>query len=534
MREDDFKSIVTEAREAFAAPSVSAAVQVGDQIWRHAVGDRGLTGGAVDADTVYPVASVSKAFMAACVMMLVDEGRLELDAPVKRHLPELELWTKELTEQLTVRDMLTHRSGLPRHDVTSFTRPDATLAQTVAYLRWLEPRWGLRERFGYQNHMFALASYLVERVSGEPWSAVVRQRIFAPLGLTRAYTAWGEYKSRDDNYARLLITRGSTAEPIDQLSTDSMACAASLSMSVRDLLRWGSANLALHALDGIGGPRGADGGGGIGGGPGGRGGVLALSAAATRELHSAQMPIRPGEAVPYQEPLVEDNAYGLGWFVERHRGAPLVHHGGTLRGVKSLVGFMPEHGLALAVLVNQNDSPVPSLILRQVVDAALGADPYDWRGFYLGLRDERQAKTALEYREAMAPGGGTFEPACAGDYEHPAYGRMRIADQPDGPRLSTGGESYRLRAGAKAPWVIDADDVSQALPCYFDYADAADAADAAGSADAADAADPAGPPAASVGPARARAAVPAAFCAWLEPELDHPIRFERLSSSGLD
>ncbi|MDR2347644.1 MAG: beta-lactamase family protein [Bifidobacteriaceae bacterium] len=522
MREDDFKSIVNEAKEAFATPSVSAAIFVDGQVWRHAIGQRGLTGGAVDSDTVYQIASASKAFIATCVMMLVDEGRLELDVPVKSYLPEFELWTEELTEQVTVRDILTHRTGLPRHDVTSYTRPEAVLAETIAYMRWLEPCWGLRERFAYQNHMFALASYLVERITGQSWSAVVRERIFTPLGLTRAHTAWLEYERHDDNYARPLITRGATAAPIDSISTDPMACAGSLSMSAMDLLRWGRANLEAH---GIGGRDSA-------GGTDGSRGQLTLSPEAVRELHSAQMPIRPGELAPYEVPLRDSQDYGLGWFVERYRGAPLVQHGGTLQGFKSVVGFMPEHGMALAVLVNQDNSPVPALVLNQVADAVLGAEPYDWRGFYLALDTKRRATLQREYDAAFAEEARAWPSLACGVYEHPAYGKMRITATPDGPRLATGGREYPLRPGAEAPWVIDAGDVSQTMPCQLVYGPKQAAADpATGDLDAPAADAPSGcdvSPEAAPTPT-AEPGVPLAFCAWLEPELNHPIRFERVA-----
>ncbi|MDR2381151.1 MAG: beta-lactamase family protein [Bifidobacteriaceae bacterium] len=571
MREDDFKTIVNEAKETFAAPSISAAVLTDGQVYRYAIGQRGLMGGAVDSDTVYQIASASKAFIATCVMMLVDEGRLELDAPVKSYLPEFQLWTKELTEQVTVRDILTHRTGLPRHDVTSFTRPDAVLAETIAYLRWLEPCWGLRERFGYQNHMFALASYLVERITGQAWSAVVRERIFTPLGLRRAHTAWLAYERYDDNYARPLITRGTTAAPIDSVPTDPMACAGSLSMSAMDLLRWGRANLEAH---GIGQRESADGTDGADGADGTNGtdcarGQLTVSGEAVRELHCAQMPIRPGELAPYTEPLVNSLDYGLGWFVERYRGVPLVYHGGTLQGFKSVVGFMPEHGMALAVLVNQNDSPVPALVLRQVADAVLGVQPYDWRGFYLDLDTERQATRQREYKAAFAEEARVWPPEAGGVYEHPAYGQMRLTQTPDGPRLAAGWRDYPLRPGAQAPWVIDASDVSQTLPCQFVYEPARAAADPAGDGPNAPATDATASPHANVAPADGPAAdavapagdgpdapatdaaasphantspataappsaepgVPLAFCAWLEPELKHPIRFERVAGA---
>jgi hypothetical protein len=194
---------------------------------------------------------------------------------------------------------------------------------------------------------------------------------------------------------------------------------------------------------------------------------------------------------PYETPFVDADSYGLGWFVETYRGVPLVHHGGTINGFKSVVGFLPEHGCALAVLVNQNASPVPLFVLRMVADAVLGAEPYDWRGFYLRIDAERRAKALREYRAAFARRRQPLPPSCKGVYEHPAYGRMRIMPDLDGPRLRYQRVSNRLRPGTSAPWVLDTGVTRLAIPCAFEGS-------------------------------------PPTFCAWLEPELKTPIRFERV------
>ncbi|MDR0347417.1 MAG: beta-lactamase family protein [Coriobacteriales bacterium] len=485
MRKVDFEGIVTQARSAFCAPSVVAAVSWGGETWYSAIGRRALPGAAVDEDTIYPIASVSKAFIASCIILLADEGLLELDTPVKRYLPQLELFTPELTEQLTVRDMLSHRSGLPRHDATLLTREDATLEETVASLRWLEPCWDLRERFFYQNHMFALASLLVERVSGKPWANVVRERLFAPLGMTRSYTAWREYERYDNNYAQPLATLGRVSLPVRPMSSDSTACAGSLSMSVRDLLRWGQANLALYTDDG---PH--------------------LIPRSVLEAHRPQTPIRAGEMMSYETPFVDEEFYGFGWFVESYRGVPLIHHGGTTAGFKSIVGFLPEHGCALAVLTNQNASQVPLFVLRMLADAVLGAEPYDWQSFYARVDAERGAKTQREYRAAFALRRQPLPPACAGVYAHPAYGKLRIMNDLGGPRVRNGQRSHRLRPGTRTPWVLDTGIMRMAVPCAFEYE--ADGGEG------------------GAGGVFEGEATPRAICAWLEPELATPIRFERL------
>jgi CubicO group peptidase (beta-lactamase class C family) len=483
MRADEFRDMVMQARTLLSVPSVVAAVAQGGEVVYCTSGHRGLLGGAVNEHTVYPIASASKAFIATCVMMLVDEGTLELDAPVRRYLPQFELFTPELTEQLTIRDMLSHRSGLPRHDATLFTRADATLAETVDYMRWLEPCWDLRERFYYQNHMFALASLLVERVSGKPWAEVVRERVFAPLGMTRAYTAWRAYERYDSNYAYPLDTRGLVSVPIPTFSLDALACAGSLSMSVRDLLCWGQENLALYRSHTP-----------VSGRDETRDSAcpLLVSPQAARELHRPQTPIRAGEMGPYDTPFVDEYSYGFGWFVETYRGVPLIHHGGTTNGFKSIVSFMPEQDCVVAVLVNQNNSLLPSLVQRLVADAVLGADPYDWQGFFLGIAVDRRARTQQEFHTLIARGRRPLPSACAGTYTHPAYGTLRIMHDLDGPRLRYQHMSHRLRPGTKTPWVIDTGFMRQAIPCAFEGS-------------------------------------PPVFHAWLEPELKTPIRFERVS-----
>jgi CubicO group peptidase (beta-lactamase class C family) len=356
------------------------------------------------------------------------------------------------------------------------TRADATLEEMVDYLRWLEPCWDLRERFHYQNHLFGLASLLVERVSGKPWGRVVCERIFEPLGMTRAYTAWREYERYGSNYAHPLVTLGTVSVPIPSLSTDSTACAGSLSMSVRGLLRWGQANLAPYADASGPGPR------------------PLISPQAARELHRSQTPIRLGEMAPYETPFVDSDSYGLGWFVETYRGVPLVHHGGTINGFKSMVAFLPEHDCALAVLVNQNGSPVPMLVARMVVDAVLGVEPYDWRGFYLRISAERRAEALREYRAAFARRRQPLPPTCSGVYTHPAYGTMRIMNDLGGPRLRYKRQSNRLRPGTATPWALDTGALRLAIPCSFEGS-------------------------------------PPTFCAWLEPELKTPIRFERVTEA---
>jgi CubicO group peptidase (beta-lactamase class C family) len=123
---------------------------------------------------------------------------------------------------------------------------------------------------------------------------------------------------------------------------------------------------------------------------------------------------------PYDTPFVDEYSYGLGWFVETYRGVPLIHHGGTTNDFKSIVSFMPEQDCVVAVLVNQNNSQLPSFVQRLVADAVLGADSYDWQDFFLGIVADRRARVQQEYRTLIARRRPLLPPGCAGTYAHPA------------------------------------------------------------------------------------------------------------------
>src|SRR5688572_16273987 len=144
--------------------------------------------GAVDGDTLFAIGSSSKAFTAACIGLLVDQKKVAWDDPVTRHLPGLELHDPYATRDLTIRDLLTHRSGLARADqlwyASGFDR-----AEILERLREVEPSWGFRSRFGYQNILFLAAGELYTAVSGESWDDCVAKRFFAPLGMARSTTS---------------------------------------------------------------------------------------------------------------------------------------------------------------------------------------------------------------------------------------------------------------------------------------------------------------------------------------------------------
>ena len=446
----DWESLVNRCADAFRLPSVAAGIYTGGKECFITRGRAGICGKPVTPDTVYPIASASKAFIATAVMLLQERDLLDLDAPVARYLPDFALYTQELTDNLTVRDMLCHRSGLPRHDLTLYICQNVPLEEMVRRMRYLQPAWPLRQRFCYQNHMFAAVSLLVERVTGVPWGQYVEEAIFKPLGMERSYTLFHDSRW-DDNYARPLAMLGGLKLPIKAMNTDSTGSAGSISGSCRDMLRWAQVNL----LSGVSGKQ-------------------VISKYASAQLHGQQMPIKPGEMLPYELPEVDGCSYGLGWFVEHFRGEKLVHHGGTVSGYKSLVGFMPEKDFAFVILCNANNTLACTALGYALCDAALGVPDATWFERYIEIQRQRASKAKQLYRERMQkPDVKPNQQGCAGRYANGAYGVVRIAKKGRRFSLEMEGQTGKavLAPSRADEYVLNIPMAHMALPCRFERKD---------------------------------------------------------------
>jgi CubicO group peptidase (beta-lactamase class C family) len=472
----DFEAAVRETREAFRPQTFAVGIWHGGEEQYCAFGRVSPSTARADEDTVFPIASVSKSFIAACAWMLADEGKLDMSAPVARYLPDFAMHTEEMTRRLTVRDTMCHCCGLPRHDITLFTRADFTLEEMVRAIRWLPPAWPMHSRFGYQNHMFAALSLLVERVSGMPWGDFVKKRVFEPLGMGRSYAAPFAYCGADDNYARPRTQKNGRNDPIQPENTANCGGAGSISASARDLLQWAKLNLRQGMLP--------------------NGGRL-FSERAARQLHGEQTPIRPGEMGPVQLDEITGAHYGMGWFVERFRGERFVHHGGAVRGYKSLAGFMPEKDFAFVALANATGSPICEAVGRKLCDMRLGRAGAgagagagtgagagagagtgagvgaDWDRRFLDIASKRREDELSQYRaivEPPPPGQAPALSGLSGRYENKAYGVFTVTER--GGRL-------RLRASNVKPmailpskrfeWAADLPDAALALPCRFEF-----------------------------------------------------------------
>jgi CubicO group peptidase (beta-lactamase class C family) len=358
--------------------------------------------------TVFAVGSTTKAFTAAALGMLVDQGQLAWDDRVTRHLPEFELFDPAVTREITVRDLITHRSGLSRGDRlwmgSRYSRPEV-----IRRVRYHSPTWSLRTTFGYQNIMYLAGGEIIPAVTGVSWDDFLRDRIFQPLGMTSTSTTVRGL-DRQPDVAQPHDRRDGKVVPVPYRNIDNIGPAGSINSNVLDMAQW----IRLH-LNG-----------------GKAGGRQLISPAIMRELHSPQMWLSPaaGElAMLY--PGVNFLGYGLGWFLFDHAGRKVVEHSGGIDGMITELMMVPSEQLGVVVLSNNGASILAFPVARAVVNRYLGvaADPLPPSLAMAATLEEQGKKLEDSLERARARGRGPSLPleAYAGVYDDPMYGAARVA-----------------------------------------------------------------------------------------------------------
>ncbi|MBK8020497.1 MAG: serine hydrolase [Chloroflexi bacterium] len=425
-RLDSFSSYVEAARVSWDCPGAAVAVVRGDDVlYREVFGHQDVENQIpVTQDTRFAMASVTKSFIAMAVALLVDEGKLEWDKPVREYMPEFILDDAYATQHVTIRDMLCHRTGMPRHDLSAWRR-DIPLADFVKGMKHFKFSASFREKFQYNNLMYYATGYLIEKLSGQPFDQFVQQRIFGPLGMTASNfqpepplpgqeTAWGYRIDRDDEGRLKQLVRTEHGK-FTQLSP---GAAGALFSTMADLTQW----LKVHVNQGR------------------IGETQFVSPNNLQQMHLPQMVI-PGGGI--SEALTGNTIfnYGLGWFVEPYRGYTLVHHGGNLEGYSLIIGFVPAEKLGVVGLTNIGMMPLRDVILYEAIDRALDLPDRDWNARYHGLFDPiivgmaRGKQTAAAERIADASPTHALD-AYVGVYAADGYPDVAVRREGDGLQAS--------------------------------------------------------------------------------------------------
>jgi CubicO group peptidase (beta-lactamase class C family) len=375
----------------------------------------------VTTGTLFPIASITKSFTVLTLAALSAQGKLDWDRPVQGYLPGFRLWDEAATTQATPRDLLTHRTGLPRHDAIWVGHPGLLRRDLLGLLRHLEPHRPLRAAFEYNNLMFTVAGALAEAVAGRPWEDLVRDGILAPLGMRATRVLRGEMARSPDFALPYKQARGRLLRmPVRTDLGREGGPAGSITAPIEDMARY----LLFQLGDGR----------------------PITTARDLQEMHRPQMVIRSAQAWPEIGP----ESYGMGWFVATYRGRPLVWHTGSIGGYTAILAMLPEQRAGVVAMANLDGARLPNVIAWTVFDRLLGAAPVPWAERLLSTpkdteagKDEASAQGLTLRRPNTRPSHDLAD--YAGEYAHPAYGTLRIAHKDGALRLTFGPHTAPLQ-----------------------------------------------------------------------------------------
>lgn len=414
---DRFSRMIERGMADWQIPGlVAAVIEDGEVVFARGFGSTAVEGGAaVTAATPFANASTTKAMVAAGLLMLVDEGRLELDAPVIEWLPELHLGDPALAPQLTLRDLLAHRTGMPSTDFLRFMQAMSTEEQ-LARLRYIDPAAPPRSRLIYQNTMYELLGLILERVTGQFWGDFLAERLWGPIGMTDTVARRGDIPA-DRSFAQPHdVFDGSVRAVEFSRPPGEPNPAGSAWSTVSDMARW--AQFLLR------------------GGVTENGDRLLTEAAFNAWFEPAQL-AAPSDFYPVvalSKPRWR--SYALGWFQQDLFGQRIDFHTGSLAGLVAIIGLDRDAQRAVVVMANRDHAELRHALLLEALDPTPESERRDWHrevfDLYRGLRDEQEKKWLELGRARIAnlPPSLAAD-AYAGRYSSQAWGRLEVQQRGD-------------------------------------------------------------------------------------------------------
>jgi len=411
-RQRDFDAYVARGLEALRTPGAAiAVVRDGRVLFAKGYGirARGDTGH-VDAHTLFQIASNTKAFTTAALAILADEGKLSWDDPVTKFLPGFALYDPYVTRELTVRDLVTHRSGLGlgAGDLLWF-HSNYSRAEIAYRIRFAKPASSFRSAYAYDNVLYIVAGEIVPAVAGTTWDEFVTRRIFTPLQMAETGTTIAYFTSSRNAAAPHAVERGTLqVVPID--SVDNTAPAGGIVSNVADLAKW-----LICRLD-----------------SGRYAGGRLFSERQAREMWSGQTILPIADPDPPLAALRPDFAeYGLGWRLRDYRGRKIVTHTGGLAGMSSQITLVPAEKLGIVILTNSESDLMAALSYRLLDEFLDGGPRTDWVAAFVRAAQLDRAQADSTVRANRAARDSLSKPSLpqeryAGRYRDELYGDAGI------------------------------------------------------------------------------------------------------------
>jgi CubicO group peptidase (beta-lactamase class C family) len=403
-------SILREAVKAWQAPGAALAVVQGDRLVSlQGVGLADLkTKQPVTPDTVFPIGSCSKSFTSCLLAMLVDEGKLHWDDPVRQHVPFFRLADPLADANVTLRDLLCHRTGVGSHDLLWY-RASWGLEEMIRKVGRLPLAHSFRSAFEYQTVLYATAGYAAGAAAGTTWADLMQKRLFEPLGMTGATVTTAAAVRQGHLASPYRRGRDGAPEAIERYAMNEPNPAGSIHASARDLARW----IQLQVGDGA------------------YKGRRLVSAAGLAETHTPQFALRLEGGTRAMHPDTLQVSYAMGWVALDHRGHLLYMHGGAIDGFRAQFTLIPSAKIGFVLLNNLDGSMMNLAVSNALVDHLLGLPYKDWNAYYGALdrhaeAERRAADRAFEARRRPGTRPSRELAAYAGEYVDPAYGTARV------------------------------------------------------------------------------------------------------------
>lgn len=425
---DAFDAYAAKAVSTWQVPGLAIAIVVGDSVvFAKGYGVRELgRPEPVDSHTRFAIGSTTKAMTSLALLMAADSGVVALDAPVQHYLPTLQLYDPVMTREMTVRDLLTHHTGLPGADQLWYGT-DYSIGEIIRRMRFLPPATSFRNSYAYQNVQYAMAGQVLEHVDGAKWADILRARIWEPLGMRETLPTLSATVGQP-NVASAHQVIDDTLRVIENRAVDAVAPAGAVWSSVSDMARW-----MRFVLD-----------------SGRVGGKRLVSQARFIDWLAPQSIVPLSDFYPTTTLAgVHRVNYGLGWFLHSYAGDEVAMHTGSIDGMSAMIGLIPSRRMGVYILANRDHAEVRHALLFRAFDLAAGRAPRDWSTEIKALYDGLDARGRAAQAAFVAARVKGTSPSLAldryvGEYADSLNGTVRVTL--DGGRLAA-----RWGAGFSGP-----------------------------------------------------------------------------------
>ena len=366
----------------------------------------------VDTKTLFAIGSTTKAFTSGLLGLLRADNKLSFDDNPRAYIPELEFYNDAMNQQIIIKDLMRHSTGLPRHDGSWYLFPSHSKDSLISRMTYQEPFTGVRQQWAYNNFGFLVQGVITEKLTGKSWEENLNTHFFKPLGMRDTNASIAEMKA-SPNAALGYQLKDDVITKMDYYDIAGMSPAGSINSSVTDMSKWLMTWINKGQFQG----------------------QEILPESYITEAINSQMVVGP--AAPDDEfPDIHFANYGYGWFLQSYKGHYRVEHGGNIDGFSASVAFFPSDGIGIIVLANQHASAVPNLVRNTIADRMIGAERTDWIGRYkMQLEKNKKAETEVATNKESShvkntnPSHRNYD--YTGHYTNNGYGDFEITSKND-------------------------------------------------------------------------------------------------------